>query len=281
MTSRTGPAVYRGRVDADAVVAFAAATNDLNDRYLQGVAVPPLFTASFILSAQHAVSDRVPATGSLRGATASLHGEHDVYFRGAVVPGMALQWQANVCSAQQTRGGVLVTKRTVVADEHGAPLVEHYWSNLHVGATHDADFGEAKADHSFPEAARARPVGHRTVPVDRDQTFRYAGVSSDHIGHAVDDEIARAEGFRAKILQGLCTFALCSGAVVDVGAGGDPGRLRRLAGRFASPAYPGRTLEVDLYDAGRTKDGDRALAFEVRQDGVFVIKHGRAEVIGD
>jgi acyl dehydratase len=190
---------------------------------------------------------------------------------------MAVQWGVSAYAMRQTRGGVLVTQRTVVEDPAGEPLVEHLWSNLHLGATIDADVGAGKADHSFPEAARANPVGQARIPVDRDQTFRYAGVSSDHIAHAMDDEAARQEGYSGKILQGLCTFAMCSGAVVNIGAGGDPRRLRRLAGRFSAPAYPRSDLVVDLYDAAGTADGGRVVVFEASQDDTIVIKHGRAE----
>jgi acyl dehydratase len=281
MTSEPGATRCYGRVDDDAAVAFALATNDRNELYWRGSAVPPLFTASLILPAQHAVTRAATDMPEIHGAHAGVHGEHDVYFWGAVLPGMVLQWEANVVSAKQTRGGVLITQRTLVADEHGSPLVEHFWSNLFIGATIDRDFGAEKAGHSFPEGARARPVGRRNVPVDRDQSFRYAGVSSDHIGHAMDDEIARQEGYPRKILQGLCTFAICGGAVVDVGASGDPRRLRRLAARFSAPAFPSRELVVEVYDVGDADGPVRALAFEATQDGVTVIKHGRAELIGD
>jgi acyl dehydratase len=166
----------------------------------------------------------------------------------------------------------------VVTDTHGAPLVAHFWSSFIIAATIDRDLGSAAPDHTFPEEARMHPFGSQTVAVDRDQAFRYAGVSGDHAGHAIDDAIARQEGYPSKILQGMCTFGLCSGAVVDMGAGGDTSRLRRLAGRFSAPAFPGRDLVVTLYDAGSTPEGARALPFEATQDGVTVIKHGLAEL---
>jgi acyl dehydratase len=269
---------FRGRVDDDAAVAFARATNDHNDLYLNGSAVPPLFTVSLITASQgEAIRASGPAV-AVRGASTSVHAEHDVRFLGPVLPGMALQWETDRLGVRQTSGGVLVTHRTVVADADGVPLVEHLWSSLHLGGTTEDESGAEKPDHAFPEEARARPVGSRDVPVDRDQAFRYAGVSGDHIGHAIDDEIARSEGYPGKILQGLCTFALCSGAVVDVAAAGDPRRLRRLAVRFSAPAFPRRDLVVDVYDAGETTDGAKAVAFEARQDGSTVIRHGRAEV---
>ena len=220
------------------MAAFALATNDPNDLVLRGTAVPPLFTGALILPAQGRAVREAAERVTIRGGTGSVHGEHDMYFHRPITPGMEVQWSVSAYAMKQTRGGVLVTRRTLVEDLAGGTLVEHLWSNLHLGGSIDADVGAGKADHSFPETARANPVGQARIQVDRDQTFRYAGVSSDHIAHAMDDEAARQEGYSGKILQGLCTFAMCSGAVVNIGAGGDPRRLRRLAGRFSAPAYP-------------------------------------------
>ena len=269
--------IYEGRVDEDAVAAFASATNDLNDRYLRGEAVPPLYTAALILPATWDVQRSGLGPRVIGGPRGSVHGEQDVFFWGPVKPGMALRWRATTHGATQTRGGVIVTLKILVTDADGAPLVEHLWSNFHIGGTIESDLGAAPVDHTFPETARNHPVGTRVVTVDRDQAFRYAGVSGDHAPHAMDDEAARQEGHPSKILQGMCTFGLCSGAIVDIGARGDPSLLTRLAGRFAAPAFPKRDLVIDAYDAGRTPEGGRALAFEATQDGRTVIKHGRAE----
>jgi acyl dehydratase len=272
--------LYRGRVDEDAVAAYALATNDPNSLYLEGKAVPPLFTATLILPAQWEAARAVGDVVAIRGPGGAVHGEHDVYFWGIVQPGMSLQWDAGLHSVKQTRGGVLVTHRVLVSDLEGAPLVEHLWSNFHIGGTIEGDdVGSDLVEHLFPEEGRGRLVGSQAVAVDRDQAFRYAGVSSDHAGHAIDDVIAREQGYPSKILQGLCTFALCAGAVVDIGVDGDPRRLRRLAGRFSAPAFPRRDLVVNVHELGQSAEGGRALGFEATQDGVIVIKHGRAELV--
>ncbi len=151
--------------------------------------------------------------------------------------------------------------------------------NFHVGATVAEELGPPLASHSFPENSRDLLVGRRMVRVDRDQAFRYAGVSGDRVGHAISDDIAQIEGYPSKILQGMCTFALASGVLVDFLADGDPYRLSRLAVRFARPAFPRKDLEVNVYDAGTTEPGCRAFAFEGVQDGVTVLKHGRVELI--
>jgi acyl dehydratase len=270
------PEVYFGRVDQDAVVAFARATNDAKDLYFQEVAVPPLFTVSLILEAHRKASRAL--LPMVQGEVPSVHGEHDVRLLRPVVANMELQWEASMHGMRNSPAGMMDTIRIVVADRQGTPLVEHFWSNFTVGATVAEELGADKADHSFPEAARHHLIETRTVPIDRDQTFRYAGVSGDHAPHAMDDERARAEGYPGKIMQGLCVFGICSGAVTDVVAGGDPRRIRRLACRFARPVFPRGHLSVDLYDAGEALDGGRSFAFEARQEEITVIKHGRAEI---
>jgi acyl dehydratase len=269
---------YTGRVDADAAMAYALATNDPNPVYVDDGAVPPLYTVSLILGAYHEANRDSVDPGAIQGVRGGVHGEHDVYFHAPVVPGMAVTWAATTHCAKRTPAGVMVAQRVLVSDDQGAPLVEHFWTTLYIGGTIDADLGPGLADHTFPESAREHLVGRHAFDVTGDQTFRYAGASTDHAPMHIDDEAARSVGFPAKFLQGLCTFAMCSGAVVKLGADGDPTRLRRLACRFSSPVFPRRQLDVDVYDAGTAPDGGRALAFEAVSAGTTVIKHGRAEL---
>jgi len=268
-------------VDEDAVAAFALAINDHNPRYLEGQAVPPLFTATLILRCQWEAIRLGVDHNEISGARGSVHGQHDVRFHGLVRPGMTLRWSGTTLCAYQTKGGVQVVQRIMVTDQGGSPLVEHLWSSFHIAGAIANEVGTAPADHLFPEASRQRPVATKVVTVDRDQAFRYAGVSGDRTGHAISDDIAQFEGYPSKILQGMCTFGLASGALVDLVAGRDPDRLRRLAVRFARPAFPRKDLEVNVYDAGRTEGGGQVFAFEGVQDGVTVLKHGRVELVSE
>jgi acyl dehydratase len=93
----------------------------------------------------------------------------------------------------------------------------------------------------------------------------------------LDDDFAKSVGLPGIINHGLCTMAMCSQAVVKKVADGDPGRLRRLAVRFAANVLPGADIAVDLFDAG-SDDGRQAVAFEASSGGQIVIKNGRAEV---
>lgn len=273
----SGP--YEGPVDPDAATAFALATNDPNPAYFEAGVVPPLFTAALIGEAHAAAENSVPPD-TVRGSTSGVHAEHDVNFHRPLRPGMILRWDCSVRSCRMTPAGAMITTQTTVTDAQGTPLVSHLWSTIHIGGEIDAEAGPELPDHRFPESARANPLGAVEFQIAPDQTYRYGGVSGDRIGHSMDDEVARAEGFPGKILQGMCTFSMCGAAAVELAAAGDPERLTRLAARLAAPVRPRQTLVVELFEAGVTDDGHRVVVFEALAEGTTVIKHGRAEFGG-
>jgi hypothetical protein len=167
-----------------------------------------------------------------------------------------------------------------ITDTHNNPIAEHSWDNIFVkGRLVHPDLARlAPVDHGFPEFTAGNLLWTQVIPVSFDQGFRYAGVSGDHVAHAIDDEAARREGLPGKIVQGLCTYAMCTGAVVRNAADDDPGRLRRITARLSAPLRPGTDLTVNCFDAGRTDDGYRCVAFEAEAGGVTVLKHGRAAI---
>jgi acyl dehydratase len=221
--------------------------------------------------------------GAIVNRRAGVHAEHDVVFHAPLAADTKVQWTSTGYCVKPTPAGPINTVYTRVADEDGNLLVEHWWSSLHVGgsiAPHldSAGYGPDLADHTFPEAARAQPLGSYEFAVAADQSFRYAGASGDRSPMHVNDEAAQRAGFPSKFLQGLCTFAMTSGAVVKLGADGDVARLRRLATRFSSPVFPHHELGVALYDAGANDAGNRVVAFEATSNGQTVLKHGLAEI---
>ena len=157
-------------------------------------------------------------------------------------------------------------------------MIEQYWSTINVGEVTGGNQGPAMPDHTFPEEARSKPVGSMTIHTTRDQTFRYAGASGDRAIIHVSDQAAKSMGQPRKFLQGAMSMGLASRALVDLAAGGDPSRIRRLAVRFAGYTFPQNDIEVSVYDAGMTAEGLHAFAFEAVSDGRTTLRHGRVEV---
>ncbi|MDT5080649.1 MAG: hypothetical protein QOJ80_5286 [Mycobacterium sp.] len=109
--------------------------------------------------------------------------------------------------------------------------------------------------------------------VAEDTARRYAEVSGDWSAHHFDIDVARSAGFDFLFAHGLCTMAMCTHRVLDVIGVGDPGRVRRVAVRFASPTRLGGDLTVRAYGAG-----EGVIAFDAACADVTVVTNGRLEL---
>ena len=261
-------------IDADRARAYAAATNDSNPAYLSGALAPPIFAVVPTWDAMMvALHDVVPAEDQL----AMLHAEQDMHFHAPLVPGRRLVTTAEAYSLRSGRMGTRFTMRVVSADEAGGPVVEQFATMLIRGVEPGEDGGPTPPSHAFPAEAKAAKLASIAGSVDPDQALRYADASGDQNPIHVDAAAATAVGLPGVILHGMCTMALCSRAIVDELAGGDPGRLRRLAVRFYRPVFPGNDLVTTLFDAG-VVDGRQVVAFEASSAGKVVVRDGRAEM---
>jgi acyl dehydratase len=267
---RVGP--FPGRLGADLVRRYGAATNDPSPAVRAGEVVPPLAIVTQIWDAQESARSAATSAELLRSASGGVHGEHDVVLHRPIVPGEALRTWVEGYGARPAGPNSLVTLRYATIDADDAVVAEQWWTTVYLGAR-CAPAGVPPPDHRFPEAARERPVGTYAVDVDAAMARRYAEVSGDWSPHHFEAEAARRSGSDKPFLHGLCTMALCAQGVVDVVAGGDPQRVRRIAVRFSAPTPIGDELTVRVHDAGPL-----GWAFEAACAGATVVTHGRAEL---
>jgi acyl dehydratase len=141
-----------------------------------------------------------------------------------------------------------------------------------LGLTGVADLGTMPAEHRFPDDARARRLGSASQHIDKDVARRYAEVSGDWAAHHFDIEVARAAGFDFVFAHGLCTMAVATHLVLSL-LGADPGEVRRVAVRFASPTPLNSELTVNAIGIK-----ENSFAFEASANGATTITHGRLEL---
>lgn len=157
-------------------------------------------------------------------------------------------------------------------------LNDQYWTMFVRGHAAERDVGEPAPDHSIPDGIRREsPAGIATVSIAADQATRYAQASGDDTAYHVDEDAARAAGFPAVILHGLCTLALAVGSLGNA-AGFDDDRIVRVAARFVHPMVPGGEITTTYW---RLEEGDAsaAYAFEAADDSSEItISHGRVEL---
>jgi acyl dehydratase len=260
------------KVEAARTVAYAAATNDSNERHTAGELAPPVFAIVPVWDVMTAAAGLVTPPEAFEQV---VHAEQDMRFWRPIVPGDVLRSKATPVYLAVRGVGTTVGVRTETVDESGAPVNEQFVTLFFRGPFEGDNGGRPPPEHKLTAATKATPpVAEATYRFDTDQTFRYAEASGDPVRIHLDDEAARAVGLPGIIIHGLCTMAFCGRAVVDSVAGGDPARLARLAVKFSRPVLPGQRIAIRVYGAG-----GGAYAFEaLNAEGQAVVKDGLAEL---
>jgi acyl dehydratase len=260
------------KVEAPRAIAYAAATNDTNERHTSGELAPPVFAIVPVWDAMTAAAGLVTPPEAFERV---VHAEQDMRFVRPIAPGDVLRSKATPIHVAVRGVGTTVAVRTETTDPTGAPVNEQFVTLFFRGPFEGQSGGEPAPDHKLTAATKASgPVAEVTYRFDEDQTFRYAEASGDPVPIHLDDAAAQAVGLPGIIIHGLCTMAFCGRAVIETVAGGDPTRLARLAVKFSRPVFPGQEITVRIYAAG-----DGAFGFEaLNADGQAVVKDGLAVV---
>jgi acyl dehydratase len=260
------------KVEAPRTIAYAAATNDTNERHITGELAPPVFAIVPVWDVMTAAAGFVTPPDAFAQV---MHSQQDMRFFRPIAPGDVLRSKATPVYVAVRGVGTTVAVRTETVDSAGAPVNEQFVTLFFRGPFEGRSGGEPAPEHKLTAAAKsAPPMTEVTYRFDEDQTFRYAEASGDPVRIHLDDAAARAVGLPGIIIHGLCTMAFCGRAVIETVAGGDPTRLARLAVKFSRPVLPGQEITVRIY-----RSGDAAYGFEaLNADGQAVVKDGLATV---
>ena len=267
---RAGP--YEMVIDAESAAAFGAATLDPNPRYFDGTALPPTAIATQAYRTQFAAMLELVPESVFAEARGGVHGHHDLLLHRPIVPEEMLRTVVLTHSARSSGENLRITLLHKTYDAEEQLVAEQWWTTVMLGTTADPT-GPAPPDHAVGDLGGAHPVAEEVVRIDLDLARRYGQVSGDFSEHHFDVEAARRSGYEGPFLHGLCTMALCARAVVRTVCEGNPTRLKRLAVRFASPAFLDRDLAVRIYDL----DGDR-YGLEAMCGEDAVVRNGLAEL---
>lgn len=258
----------------EAMIAYARATNDENPAHLAGDVAPPLFAVVPALKTMAALKRQ-----ACEGFT--LHGEHDIVFHRPLTPGTRVVVSAEVIGLQPSKAGALVVTRAETRSDDGQLLNEQILVSVAHGRPTDRAVGSPPPDHRKPEGlGEGDRLATLDLPVDADQTRRYAEASGDRDPYTFDMAEAKARGLPGPIVHGLCTMAFLGRAAVALACGGDSRRLRRLAVRFSGLVLmePGQRLVTTLWRAGRRGAVDGFAAETSDRQGQVVIRHGWVEI---
>jgi acyl dehydratase len=266
---RVGP--YELTLGPDLVRAFAETTHDDSPEVRAGLLVPPSLMATQSYGSQFAAMVALVPDGVFSRARSGVHGQHELVVHRPLASDEKLHTFVDTHSARPSGENLRITLHHATFDDHAVLVAEQWWTTVLLGTTSGA-IGAELPDYSF-SGENATAVAEDVMRIDDVMAHRYADISSDYSDHHFSVEGAERSGFEAPFLHGLCTMALCTRVATETVGQGDPRRVRRVAVRFAAPAFLGCDLKVQIFE--RTNGG---FALEARAGEQIVIKNGFLEL---
>lgn len=207
-----------------------------------------------------------------------LHGEQELELHAPLPASAGIEGLTRVTRLVDKgagKGALMYSERAITEVATGRPLATSRSVSFMRG---DGGFSAGGQPSDTPPAPRpATPESAPDAVLEwrtRPEAALVYRLSGDYNPLHADPQVARAAGFAAPILHGLCSFGVSGWAIVSALAGGDATRLRAIGTRFASPVYPGETLRVEMW-----RRGD-AVQFRTRvvERDVVVLSHGTAQL---
>lgn len=258
-------------VTAEAIEAYAAATNEDNPAFKGPDAVaPPCFP---IVPAGNGLGQAMLDTELNANIALLVHGEEEHLLHKPIKAGDNLSVSSKLESVEIKDTGETFTVLCTLTDDDGDTAAE-LRSLMFIRGT-----ASGKRPSSSGDEPEHEIVFKVDQTIDEDQTYRYAEASGDHNLIHVDEDFAKnTAGLPGIIVHGMCTMAFVGKVVLDETCGGDPSRLRKLKVRFSRPVLPGQTITTKGWQVSDSDEG-KTYGFETTNPGgVAVIRNGVAEV---
>ncbi|MFW9862852.1 MAG: MaoC/PaaZ C-terminal domain-containing protein [Candidatus Thorarchaeota archaeon] len=263
------------RVDADSIRHYALATNERNSLYVEEqneseLIAPPIYSVVFIPPLLEQLVEEGEAMGL--DILRVVHAEQEMTWNSVIRPGDEIYSSARIVEMKKLGVNEMLELEILCKRQDEIVVKMQYRLMLR---------GERKSEPKKAKPVevhdRGKKIAEQKVFVTYDQGIRYAEASGDHNPIHTSDEVARLAGLPKSILQGLCTMAIASQAIVDELLNGNPSRLKVMKVRFSKPVFMGQELTTAIYEA---EPEGRVVHFETKDSkGIPVLTRGIAEYV--
>lgn len=171
------------------------------------------------------------------------------------------------------RGAVLYFETEIEDAVTGTPLASLRAANFLRDDGGCGDFGDAPPPLSALPS-QGSPDHWIDYSTSGQAALLYRLASQDYMPIHADPQLARSAGFDRPIAHGLNTLGIACRAILKHILPNEAHRLRAMAVRFVSPAFPGDTIRVELF---RRPEGIRFRAWAIERQ-VLVLDRGHCEL---
>lgn len=173
-----------------------------------------------------------------------VHGAQEVHISGPVPTSGTARLTTRITDVWDKGKAAVIWQEGVATDPSGTEL----WrvrSSIFVRG--EGGWGGDRGQSNAVAVPDRAPDAATTYTVTPQQALLYRLCGDRNPLHA-DPAFAKAAGFDAPILHGLCTYGIVLREVIDLLLDGDAGAVGGFAARFAGVVFPGETLTVNAWD---------------------------------
>ncbi len=227
-------------------LAYALATDDNNPGYFvkAGGLVAPLFAARIL---KDVLESLILHPGLGMNVLKMVHAEQALVFHQPIHSAMTLVPSARISAIRTVSSGQIA--EFSVALSQGDEVVVDGMSSMFVRRSAKT-VGKGKRERPLDETPWTDVTTFAIAP---DQPARYALASQDYNPIHTRPLVAKMAGFPRPIAHGLCVMAQTTARLVEAFGDNDPARLASVRVRFATPAFPGQELTLQVQGEGASR----------------------------
>lgn len=179
-----------------------------------------------------------------------VHGSQEVVLHRPIPTAGEATSRSRISDVLDKGKAAVILQETEVALSTGEPL---WTARSSIFARGEGGFGGKRGSSDRIELPDTEPDAVVDTPILPQQALLYRLCGDRNPLHA-DPAFAKAAGFDAPILHGLCTYGIVAKVVTDTLLDADVTRVRSWSARFAGIVLPGETLRTRMW-----RDGERVL----------------------
>lgn len=197
-----------------------------------------------------------------------LHGEQAITLHRDIPPEGKVKVTGRISEVWDKGKAAVIGAEGIVADDQGPLFTTKATIFIRGAGGFGGERGPSTAGLNEPPDRQPDCVVEDVTRPEQAAIYRLSG---DRNPIHIDPDFARMAGFEKPFLHGLCTYGFVGRAIVKGLCGGDPGRMKSLAARFADQVYMGDTIVTKMW---KTAPGE-ALVQAVTQRGNVVLSQAK------
>ena len=173
-----------------------------------------------------------------------VHGAQEVHVNGPLPTSGSARLTTRITDVWDKGKAAVIWQEGVATDPNGAEL----WrvrSSIFVKG--EGGWGGDRGTSNAVVVPDRVPDASTAYTVTPQQALLYRLCGDRNPLHS-DPAFAKAAGFPAPILHGLCTYGIVLREVIDLMLGGDASAVGGFGARFAGVVFPGETMSINAWD---------------------------------